>query len=275
MVSFKDFIIPRVKKDYIISLLEKGRRVDGRGFEEYRKMEIKVGVIDNADGSAQVKLGDTFVVVGIKSSIGEPYPDEPNKGVFIVNAEFPPVASPSFEPGPPDENAIELARVVDRGIRESNFIELEKLVIVPGSKVRLIWVDIYVLNHDGNLIDASSYAAVAALLSTKLPKVVVGDDGRLEKLEEREPLPLRGVPIHVTHAKINGKILVDPTLEEESIMEARLTMAVTEDGKICAVQKGGIGSFTMDEVKAVMENTLKLAPTIRERILGAVKGGQV
>jgi len=274
-MSIKEFIIPKVKRDYIISLLEKGERIDGRKLDEYRGLEIKVGVIDNADGSAQVKLGDTFIVVGIKSSIGDPYPDEPNKGVFIVNAEFPPVASPTFEPGPPDENAIELARVVDRGIRESNFIDLEKLVIVPGSKVRLIWIDIYVLNHDGNLIDASSYAAVAALLNTRLRKIVVGEDGRIEELEEREPLPLRGIPIHITHAKVNNKIIVDPMFDEEAIMDARLTMAVTEDGMICAVQKGGVGSFTVDEVKTIMENALKLAPIIRGRILEAVKGGQV
>ncbi len=61
--------------------------------------------------------------------IGTPFADTPDKGVLSTNAELIPMGSPNFEAGPPDEHSIELARVVDRGIRESEMIDLEKMCI--------------------------------------------------------------------------------------------------------------------------------------------------
>ena len=132
-------IVSRVKQKRIAQLLAKGKRIDGRGLTDYREIQIETGLIERAEGSARVKLGKTEVLVGIKVETGEPYSDAPNEGVLAVNAELVPLASPTFEPGPPDENAIELARVVDRGIRESKAIALEELCLIPGKKVFIIF----------------------------------------------------------------------------------------------------------------------------------------
>jgi exosome complex component RRP42 len=156
-------IITRVKQKQIAQLIEKGKRVDGRELTDYREITVEQGIIERAEGSARVLLGKTEIVAGVKIELGEPFPDTPEEGVLTVNAELTPIASPNFEPGPPDENSIELARIVDRGIRESKVIDVEKLCIEPGKKVFVVFVDIYVLNHDGNLIDASALAAMAAL----------------------------------------------------------------------------------------------------------------
>ena len=94
---------------------------------------------------------------------------------MTVNAELVPLASPTYEPGPPDETSIELARIVDRGIRESKAIDTEKLCIEPGKKVFVVFVDVYVLNHDGNLIDAAALAAMSALMNTKMPNYEIKD----------------------------------------------------------------------------------------------------
>ncbi len=195
-------VMASIMRDHILNLLkEGGRRIDGRGLEDYRDLEIKVNVIEKAEGSAWVKLGNTQVLVGIKVDVGEPFPDLPESGVITTNVELVPLASPSFEPGPPDENAIELARVVDRGgIRESAAVELDKLVIAPpGKLVRVVFIDVHVLDHDGNLLDASGIGAIAALLSTRMPKVVYDEEkGELQTLDEYEPLPVRRIPIPVT-----------------------------------------------------------------------------
>jgi len=158
-----------------------------------------------------------------------------------------PLASPTFEPGPPNENAVELARIVDRGIRESKAIELEKLCVEPGKKVFIVFVDVYVLNHDGNLIDASAMAALAALLNTKMFNYEL-EGGEIKIKPGYTPLPIRNHPIAVTFAKINDKLIVDPWLEEEQVMDARLTMTLDKDGKICAIQKGGYGYFTTQQI---------------------------
>ncbi|MEM2422734.1 MAG: exosome complex protein Rrp42, partial [Candidatus Bathyarchaeia archaeon] len=160
--------ITKIEKKNLMELLVNGKRIDGRGLTDYRPFTIEKNVIEKANGSAQIKLGKTKVMVGIKVETGEPFSDTPDEGVLMVNAELVPLASPTFEPGPPDENAIELARVVDRGLRESKALDLKKLCIKEGEKVFIVFVDIYVLDYDGNLIDASAIAALTALLTAKI-----------------------------------------------------------------------------------------------------------
>jgi exosome complex component RRP42 len=240
-------MVARIKQKRIAELISKGMRLDGRGITDYREVKIEPGVVERAEGSARVRLGKTEVMVGIKIEVGEPFSDVPDQGVLTVNAELVPLASPTFEPGPPNENAIELARVVDRGIRESKAIALEELCAVPGKKVFIVFVDVYVLNHDGNLIDASAMASLAALLNTKMRNYEV-KDGEVEMKSGYTQLPVRNHPITVTLAKINDKLVVDPSLEEEQIMDARLTITTGKDGKICAVQKGGYAHFTKEQV---------------------------
>jgi len=254
-------MVARVKQKRIAELISSGSRLDGRALTDYREVKLEAGVIERAEGSARVRLGKTEVMVGTKIEVGQPFPDVPNEGVLTVNAELVPLASPTFEPGPPDENAIELARVVDRGIRESKAIELEKLCIEPGKKVFIVFIDVYILNHDGNLIDASAMAALAALLNTKMFKYEV-EDGEIKVKPGYTPLPIRNYPIAVTFAKINDKLVVDPWLEEEQVMETRFTITMDEDGKICAMQKGGYGYFTLQQileaVKIAQEKTEEL-----------------
>ncbi len=265
-------VMASIMRDHIIELLKEGKRVDGRGLEEYRDVEIKTNVIEKAEGSAWVRLGNTQVLVGIKVDMGEPFPDLPERGVMTTNIELVPLASPTFEPGPPDENAIELARVVDRGIRESQAVELEKLVIVPGKLVRVIFVDVHVLDHDGNLVDAAGIGAIAALMTTKIPKVQYDEEsGEVQVLDEYEPLPVRRIPIPVTFAKIGSTILVDPNLEEEHVMDGKITITTDENSYISAVQKSEGGSFKLEEVMYAVDVALKKAEEIRAVLLDAVK----
>ena len=241
-------IVAKVKQKQIAQLIAHGKRLDSRGVTDYRDFQIEVGLIEKAEGSAHVKLGKTEVLVGIKVEVGEPFPDTPEEGVLTVNVELVPLASPSFEPGPPDENSIELARVVDRGIRESKAIAVEELVLEPGKKVIVVFVDVYVLNHDGNLIDASVMAALAALLNTKMPNYVV-EEGEVKKKTGYTQLPIKNYPVSITFARLNGKLAVDPSLEEEQVMDARLTITFEKNGNICAIQKGGgSGSFSVQQI---------------------------
>jgi len=240
-------LLTRVKQKQIAQQIEAGKRLDGRGLTDYRELTVEEGLIERAEGSARVHLGKTEVLVGVKIENGEPFSDTPNDGVLTVNAELVPLAYPSFEPGPPDENSIELARIVDRGIRESKAIDTAKLCIEPGKKVFVVFVDIYVLNHDGNMIDASALAAVSALVNTKMPNYEV-EDGEVKEKTGYSPLPLKSHPITVTIAKINDKLIVDPGIEEEQVMDARISMAINDEGNICAIQKGGAGFFSPQKI---------------------------
>ena len=258
-------LITRVRQRQIGQAIDAGTRLDGRSLGDYREMTIEEGLIERAEGSARIRLGKTEVLVGVKIATGEPFPDTPNEGVLTVNAELVPLASPAFEPGPPDENSIELARIVDRGIRESKAIDTAKLVIEPGKKVFVVFVDVYVLNHDGNLIDASALAAVSALVNTKMPNYEI-KEGEVKIKTGYSPLPLKSHPITVTLAKINGKLVADPWVEEEQVMDARISMAFNDEGKICAVQKGGSSFFTPQQILEASKLAQEKAAELRKKL---------
>jgi len=253
----------KASENYVRKLIEENMRIDARKFDEFRPINIETDIIKTAEGSARVIIGDSHVLVGIKMSVGEPYPDAPDEGVLIVNAELVPVASPTFEPGPPNENAIEIARVIDRGIRESQCIDLEKLCIESGKEVWMINIDVHVLDYDGNLIDAGALGAIAALIKAKLPKY---ENKKVIYGEYKGKLPIRDVPIAITTAKISNKLLIDPNLEEENALDARVTIATNKKGEICAVQKGGKGYFTTVEIEEAVELSIKKGKELRKLI---------
>lgn len=249
-------ILSDIKRDYILMKLKEKERVDGRKVDEYRNIDIETGIISKAEGSAQVKLGNTQVVVGVKMQPGEPFPDRPEKGVIITNAELVPLASPTFEPGPPDENSIELARVVDRGIRESDCIDLDSLFIEE-NKVWMVFVDIHAIDDDGNLMDASAIAAIAALLTTTVP-------AENFELGEDYPLPIRDLPVGVTSLVSNDTILVDPSRDEISVGNHLITITSDQNDNIVAIQKSGSYPLSEEKFYELIEISLKKANEIRE-----------
>lgn len=252
-------VVADLKRDYISKLLAKGQRVDGRRFDELRPLTVETNFIGSAEGSARVRLGDTEVVVGVKLVTGQPFPDTPNTGVLTTNAELIPMASDTFEGGPPDQESIEVARVIDRGIREGHAVDMSKLCIQPGKEVWIMFVDVHVLDYDGNLFDAANIGANAAFKSTIVPAKRAGKG-------EDYPLPVLHQPISITAVKIDGKILVDPTHDEERVADARLTVATIETGNLCAMQKGLDGAFTLEEVLKAVDASRRIGAEVRSKL---------
>ena len=182
--------------------------------------------------------------------------------MLIVNSEFTPLASPDFESGPPSENAVELSRVVDRGIRESKCIEMEKLAI-DAEKVWSIFIDIHIINHRGNLIDAAAIAAVAALHNTKIPKI---ENEKILRGDYQGKLPVVAKPVTVTVCKFGDKIFLDPVLEEEQVLDSKLSIAFREDGYICAIQKQGSGSINFSEMEKIVDLAENKSKELREKL---------
>jgi exosome complex component RRP42 len=254
-----------MEEKYALELILKGKRMDGRKFDEFRKIEVNKGIIKKAEGSASVKIGDTELIAGVKMNIGEPYADSPNEGILIVNSEFTPLASPDFESGPPGEDAVELSRVVDRGIRESHAIDVEKLVIIPGEKVWTNFIDIHMINHQGNLLDAASLAAVAAILDAKVPKL---DGENILRGEYEKEFPILHIPINITVGKVGNNFIVDPNLQEEKILDSKLSVAVREDDAICALQKQGTKGLKFEDITEMVSIARSKAKELRKLIHG-------
>ncbi|MFW9966003.1 MAG: exosome complex protein Rrp42 [Candidatus Thorarchaeota archaeon] len=272
MTDFSSEIISHIDRGFVADLLSKGERVDGRAFDEYREITIEPSpVAAKAEGSAIVRLGDTSVVAGVKVLTGPPYPDTPDEGVVMVTAEMAPMASPLFELGPPKEPAIELARIVDRGVRESETMDAKALCIEPGKLVYMVFADVYTLEYDGNLIDASSIAVNAALLGTKFPEIKLKAGEEVATGKELT-LPLQNMAIEHTVAKIGNHLVIDPVLKEAMVMDCRLTMAVDKNDNFTAMQKGGgAGPMSLEMVDQAMGMALDRSKEIRELITSTMK----
>ncbi len=238
-------------KAKIINSIEKGKRFDERDLLTFREIEIEDIVSKKAEGSARVKIGKTEVVAGIKMDLQAPYSDSPDSGTMMVSVELTPMSSPDFEPGPPDIRAIEMARIIDRGIRESEVIDFKQLCVRNGEKVWCVFIDIYSINDDGNLLDAGALAAISALKNAVFPKLegdkVVYGEFTSKKLPLKKELPLT-----VTVYKIGKELVVDPSIEEEKAADARLSAAITFPDSIHAMQKGGPATFSFEEIDKIV-----------------------
>jgi exosome complex component RRP42 len=257
-------VTAEILQTHILELAKQGKRVDGRGLDDIRRVTLEPGYVVTADGSALCRLGDTMVLAGIKLEPGKPFPDTPNAGVLTTNAELIPLSSPMFEPGPPHPRAIEVSRVVDRAIRAAETIDLTKLCVTPGEKCWTCFVDIHVLDHSGNLIDAAFLAAVTALSHAVLPAKRFG----LAEADSR--LPVEHLPVETTFTRLGDAIVVDPTVEEEAAGQGRLTIATDELGRLVAMQKGLVGAFSPDEVRSMADRALAHGDTLRRQIRAGV-----
>jgi exosome complex component RRP42 len=251
-------------KQHLLNVLKENIRYDGRKKEDFRDIEIELGVSVCAEGSSRVKVGNTEVIAGVKMAVETPYPDSPNSGNLMVNVELLPASNPNFEPGPPSEKAIEISRVIDRGIRESKAVDFEKLCIVPSEKVWSVMIDICSINDEGNLLDVCALAALAALSDAKFPELVNGVVDYSKKTKEK--LPLNKIPITVTVYKIGSEFLVDPLPEEEEAYDSRLSVAITEKNEISAMQKGGEEPLSIEEIKKIIDIVEKTVPVLREKL---------
>ena len=267
-------VIDELKRSQILELLEQGKRIDGRALDEPREISIEINAIPKANGSARVFLGDTDVLCGVKIQPDKPFPDMGDKGIFMCTAELLPFSHPTVETGPPQAPVIELARVVDRGIRESHMVDVSQLVIEKDKSVVGVFADIVVVDYDGNLFDACSYAATAALLTSTTPKWTMVDDKVTLVDEEETPLPTTTIPVSVTMGKIGNHIIVDPNGDEWASMDARITITTNSDGNICALQKGGSDGFTQDEINQCGEISVRVGAKIREKLKEAQQGSQ-
>lgn len=134
------------EKKFIQTCLLSDLRVDGRRPFDYRRLIINFG---QQDGSSEVHLGQTHVMGFVTAQLVQPYRDRPNEGTLAIYTEFSPMADPLFEAGRPGEAAVELGRIIDRGLRESRAVDTESLCVVAGKTVWSVRIDLHVIDNGG------------------------------------------------------------------------------------------------------------------------------
>ncbi len=246
--------------EYLREIADKGERLDQRKPVQRRAINIKRKVINHADGSAYVELGQTKVMAGVKVLEGVPYPDKPDEGSLIVS--FEPTELADDYPKDRLIYGVEVGRVTDRGIRESRVIDMKKMVIEAGKKSFFVYIDIYALNNDGNLLDASNIAALAALLDAKFKRTP-------ESEPESLPLDLQKMSFSSTFVKIGKNVFLDPMRLEENASDAKISIAVST--AVNSMQKGGVGFFTPEEVDFCIGKAFDLGGELKDLLTSSPK----
>ncbi|KAL9061494.1 MAG: hypothetical protein Q9162_000025 [Coniocarpon cinnabarinum] len=246
------------EQTFILQALREGERLDGRGFDSYRALELSFG---DEHGFADVKLGQTRVAARISAQVVAPFPDRPFEGIFQVNTELSPMASPAYEAGRPTLNESLISRILEKTVRRSSSVDTESLCLVAGSKCFAVRADIHVLAFDGNLLDAACIALIAALQHFRRPDVTVdGDDVKVWNIKEKEPvkLSLFHHPLCVSFSYYDGGdiILLDATASEEKVREGEVVISMNKYGEICQVAK--YGGVTVDAVTLLGRTTVAL-----------------
>lgn len=233
-------------------------RPDGRTLMTSRKLSMTTGSISTAVGSAMLKLGRTTAVAGVTATLVEPLPNSPGEGILDTSVEILSTVSQNFKRISDD------ALVLSHAIRHwlSPHVDRASLCVESGKLVWHLKLTVYCIDDDGNLYDAVLLAAVAALKNVMLPSVTMHDDlddhpdakSNMEidaeasvkrsviataSNERTNPLQMNDFPLVVSFAIVDDSVLMDPSAEEESVADSRLTFILHPSGELRAVEKPG------------------------------------
>lgn len=196
---------------------------------------------------------------------------------------------------------------VKRTVISSHIVDLEQLCIVPGKAAWKIVISCMVVNHDGNVVDGMILGISMALGDLILPPVQVEKKtGKVRLLsispvedsdsnidDDAEPeskgsgkgkkLVFRKMMVPLTVGFFQGKMLVDPSLEEESLCEGMVTVVVdamsltTKEqtdvkapiimGDVLNLSKSGGVMSSMEEIAACVQLALGRAQELKPLLL--------
>ena len=143
-------------------------------------------------------------------------------------------------------------------------MDVKKLCVTKGELVWNIMVDACTLNDDGGMFDAIGLGAMAALQNAKYPEL---EDGVVNYDKKSDVgVPLDRDPLPVTVYKAGPHLFVDPTIQEQLFADSRLTISVTRENTIVALQKGGPGTLTVADIDTMVGIALKKAPELRKAL---------
>jgi exosome complex component RRP41 len=207
-----------------------GKRLDGRGLEDIRKITIQAGVLHRADGSCYLEWGGNKVLVAVYGPREAVPRHTQNPLRAIVQARYN-MAAFSVEdrkrPGP-DRRSVEISKVISEA--------LEKIVLTEQFPRATIDVNIEVLDAEAGTRCAGLTAAGVALI----------DAG----------IPMRDIPVACAAGKIAGQVALDLGKEEDNYGDADLPIAISpRTGEILLLQMDG--HLTYEEFNKAFDLAVK------------------
>ncbi|CAL1689675.1 unnamed protein product [Lasius platythorax] len=269
----REILLTNCERNFVNKCIEEETRLDGRRLLEPRPVKIYFG---SKWGCCMVSLGHTKAIAQVSCDIQQPKASRPNEGTIYINVELAPLAAQHFESGRQSEAAILISRQLEKCIKDSKCIDLESLCIVADKKVWNLRLDIIIINHDGNLIDCTSIAALAALTHFHRPDVTsTGEEIIIHPASEKDflPLTLFHYPVCISFITFeSGNTILDPTYLEERVGVAELTLGMNSYRELCSLHFDYLTkTLTIEDVISAVSNhaanyAAKLVQQIKEAV---------
>ncbi|MEM5766329.1 MAG: exosome complex exonuclease Rrp41 [Candidatus Aenigmatarchaeota archaeon] len=227
-----------------IKLLVDGKRLDGRLPEEMRKIEMKVGVISRADGSAMVKFGNTLAIAAVYGPrpLYPKYLQEAETGILRCRYNMVPFSVSERKAPGPDRRSIELSKMIRLALEPAIFLEEFPKATVD--------VFVEILQADGSTRVTGINAASLALASAGIP--------------------MKDLVVACSVGKIDGTLILDLSGMEDNNSECDMAFAMMPSKeKITLLQMDG--TLTKEEIKKLMEIAKDACKKIYEMQKNAIR----
>ena len=217
------------------------QRIDGRGFDETRPIEAKVGVIKRADGSAMFKIGNTWAYAAVYGprNLHPRFLQDPQRGILRCNYNMMPFSSSGnrVRPGG-SRRSKEISLVTEKAL-----LPVLNLEEYPNSVV-----DVFI-----ELPQTEAGSRCAGICAASM---ALADAG----------LEMKDLVAAVSVGKVDDKLLIDLDYLEESYSEgpvADIPIAIMPNsGKITLLQMDG--EITKQELMKLLEMSKKVCLDIYE-----------
>ena len=223
-------------------------RLDGRGFDETRPIEAKVGVIKRADGSAMFKIGNTWAYAAVYGprNLHPKFLQDPQKGILRCNYNMMPFSSSG-------------ERVRPGGSRRSKEISL----VTEKALLPVLNLEDYPNSVVDVFIELPQTEAGSRCAGICAASMALADAG----------LDMKDLVCAVSFGKVDDKLVVDLDYSEESYPDAGVAdipiAVLPNSGKISLLQMDG--EVKKEELMKLIEMGKKVLMDIYEVQKNALK----
>lgn len=218
-------------------------RPDGRRPDQLRPLEIITGFQKHAEGSALVKLGDTWVNCSASVEAGVPsFMAGRGKGWITAEYAMLPRATHTRSKRDPGGRGKEIQRLIGRALRAA--VDLKAL------GERTLMVDCDVLVADGGTRVTSITGAWIAIGLALKHLVAKGDLANLDALKP----PVAAVSVGI----VDGEVVLDLPYVEDSRADVDMNVVMSEGGGLIEIQGTAEGAvFSRAQLDAMLDLATK------------------
>ena len=232
-------------------------RLDGRGIDKIRKVNITRNYIKYPEGSCLIELGNTKVIC--TASVEESVPPFlKGSGTGWVTAEYgmlPRSCDKRIPRGKDSGRTYEIQRLVGRCLR--TVTDMKSL------GERCIWLDCDVIQGDGGTRTAAITGSFIALVDAL---------HKLKKSGLIKDIPISDYVAATSVGIVNGEMLLDLCYEEDSKAEVDMNIVMTGKGEFIEIQgtaeRKPFSKEKMDKLLGLAQKGIEDLFTIQRKLVG-------